>query len=334
MNRLPIRLRKSVYHMQIGWAIVVFIVCLVVIFFAADFVLDGIEKIGEISGIPTIILAYILIGIDLEETVASWGASLNGLPHIAVGNVIGNSIISICFCFTLPAIFFEISFEKIQKWIIPIILVFGLWIILYLIFPHLRIVFGILAIVSYFGFVILNIFMKDHLIDLKKLEEHEDENQEEEKSKKKIWIPIVLFLIGIVLLYFASDWLIKSTQDILIASNIEEEVFGLIIIAAGTNVEEYMILFKSIKRKSPEIGIGGLLGKVIWNTGITFGVSLLLMQTPTAIPLSILLNGILLLGVILPVLIIIGVSYKKLNWKSAIPLLILFGVYITFSFVF
>ena len=325
--------------MQIGWAIVVFIVCLVVIFFAADFVLDGIEELGEIWKVPTIILAYILIGIDLEETVASWSAALNGLPHIAVGNVIGNTIISICFCFALPAIFFEISFQKIRKWIMLSLPVFGLWIILYLIFPQLRIVFGILAIFSYVGFVVINIVSKDPL-KATEFEENEEEGEnkvseaERKYLKKKIWKPILLFVIGIVALYFASEWLINSTHDILNAVNIDEGVFGLIIIAAGTNVEEYMLLFKSIKRKTPEIGLGGLIGKIIWNNGITFGVSLLLMSAPSAIPLSILINGILFVGVILPTLIIISLNYKKLNWKSSIPLLTLLCVYIVFSFVF
>ena len=131
-----------------------------------------------------------------------------------------------------------------------------------------------------------------------------------------------------------SEWLINSTHDILNAVNIEEGVFGLVIIAAGTNVEEYMLLFKSIKRKTPEIGLGGLLGKIIWNNGITFGISLLLMSTTSAIPLTLLVNGILLVGVILPVLIIVSLNYKKLNWKSSIPLLLLLGVYIAFSFIF
>ena len=151
---------------------------------------------------------------------------------------------------------------------------------------------------------------------------------------KRIWKPILFFVIGIVALYFASVWLIRSTHDILNAANIEEGAFGLIIIAAGTNVEEYMLLFKSIKRKIPEIGLGGLIGKIIWNNGITFGISLLIMSTPSAIPVALLVNGIMLIGVILPVLIIISLNYRKMNWKSSIPLLILFGLYIAFSFLF
>ncbi len=319
--------------MQLGWAIVVFIVCLIVIFFAADFVLDGIEELGEIWKVPTILLAYILIGIDLEETVGSWGAALNGLPNIAVGNVIGNTIISICFCFTLPAIFFEISFEKIQKWILPAILIFGLWIILYTIFPQFRIIWGILAILSYVGFIIANLFTTKPLFESIEEEGDEDKHEENENSKWKVWKAIFMVLIGIVALYFASDLLIKSTQEILIAANISEGVFGLVIIAAGTNVEEYMMLFKSIKRKRPEIGLGGLLGKIIWNSGITFGVSLLLLNSTSIISTAVLANGILLFGLILPFLIFVVLKYKKLTWKTSIPLLIFLGVYVAISFI-
>ena len=115
--------------------------------------------------------------------MASWGSAVNGFPHIAVGNVIGNTIISICFCFALPAIFFEISFEKIHKWILLSLPIFGLWIILYLIFPQLRIVFGILAILSYVGFIVINIVSKDPL----KAPEFEEK---EEEKEKKIYVSI------------------------------------------------------------------------------------------------------------------------------------------------
>lgn len=322
--------------MQIGWAIVVFIISLIVIFIAADFVLDGIEELGEIWKVPTILLAYILIGIDLEETVASWGAALNGLPNIAIGNVIGNTIISVCFCFTLPAMFFEISFKKIQKWVLPAILLFGFWIILYMVFPQFRIVLGILSILSYVGFITANIFTKSPIFEDKEEKEEDEEEEGEEESvnsAKKIWRAIIMLVIGIVSLYFASDWLMKSVQNILSSVNINEGVFGLIIIAAGTNVEEYMILFKSIKRKTPEVGLRGLLGKIIWNCGITFGVSLLLIKANPSIPLSLFVNGILLFGLILPTLIFIVLKNKKLTWKSSIPLLFFFGTYITISFI-
>jgi cation:H+ antiporter len=322
--------------MQIGWAIVVFITCLIVIFFAADFVIDGIEELGEIWKVPTILLAYIFIGIDLEETVASWGSAINGLPDIAVGNVIGNTIISICFCFALPALFYEISFKKVQKWILPYILVFGIWIILYTLFPNMRILFGVLAIVTYIGFIILNLFaqkpleISESLVDIKKEEEEEGKRNKSTKGWK-ITKAILLFLIGITALYFASEWLINSTQDILNSVNIQESVFGLIIIAAGTNVEEFMILFKSIKKKIPEIGLGALLGKIIWNIGPNFGISLLLLNSVTIVPLNLLINSILLFGIILPVFMFIVLKFKKLNWKSSIILLILFGGFLAIT---
>jgi len=320
--------------MQIIWAIIVFIICLIVIYFAADFVLDGIEELGKFMRIPAILLAYVLIGIDLEETAASWTAASTGLSHLAVGNVIGNTIISIGFCFAFPALFFEISFKKIHKWILPILLIFGIWINLYLIFPQFRILFGVLSILSYIGFMIANFLAKNSNIVDDSEEENEKIDTEVEKDKahnKKLWKAIFLFCLGMVLLYFSSHLLIISTETILLSINIDEAFFGLVIIAAGTNVEEYMILFKSIKRKRPELGLGGLLGKIIWNCGINFGISLLLIK-PSSNPAPILLyNGLLLFGLMVPTMIIIILKKKKLAWKSAIPLLVYFGFYILLS---
>lgn len=45
------------------------------------------------------------------------------------------------------------------------------------------------------------------------------------------------------------------------------------IVAFITNVEELTLIFKSIKKKSVEIGLGGMIGKIIWNISFTFGLS-------------------------------------------------------------
>ena len=113
------------------------------------------------------------------------------------------------------------------------------------------------------------------------------------KLKKLIFI-----VLGFCLILIGGEFLIISAENIIILTGFSEAFFGFIIIAFVTNVEELTLVFKSIKKKSVEIGLGGMIGKLIWNLSFTYGISGIIAM---AIDLSILLilNWLLLFCLIL-----------------------------------
>ena len=94
--------------------IALFIVGYVIIFFSADFFIDNLKELCIIYNISPFIIGLIVLGIDPEESIASIVAAINGLPYIAVGNVIGNSIISLTLCFALPAFVQKIDLKSVS----------------------------------------------------------------------------------------------------------------------------------------------------------------------------------------------------------------------------
>jgi len=135
---------------------------------------------------------------------------------------------------------------------------------------------GILAIFIYFVYLIRN--MKQYskanftrLSSTENLMKNDKQSQElkvESKSKK-----IILIIISFIFIFLGGELLIYAAEQIIIQTNIPETFFGLVIIAFITNVEELTLVIKSIKKKSVEIGLGGMIGKVIWNLTLTFGIS-------------------------------------------------------------
>ena len=55
----------------------------------SDKILDELEEIGEATKPSPLILALIIMGVDLEEFIASLTGAIGGLPELAVRNVIG-----------------------------------------------------------------------------------------------------------------------------------------------------------------------------------------------------------------------------------------------------
>lgn len=325
-------------------SIFIFIGSIVLISWGADKVIDTIKEASEKLNLSAVGLAFFVMGVDLEESIASWSAATVNLPEIALGNVIGNSIISITFCFAFPALLFPIAFHKIDPRYFLFLITLGLVNTAAILWPSLWLIWVILIFGIYFLYVGWNFWSIKHQkgfeeqnIPQNNEEPLDEENEHEEKS---IWKDVILGVIGLVVLILGSKFLVESVQSLLALTNLSEGFFGVGIIAASTNVEEYFLLIKSIKKKKVEIGIAGLLGKIMWNLGINSGISLLIIgiKYPTftdfKFSLLILLNTILLAAILLPLLTFVGVKKKKLVRGGGILFLFGFLLYLAMLFWF
>ncbi|MHA1795699.1 MAG: hypothetical protein DRO88_05520 [Promethearchaeia archaeon] len=341
-------LRWILMFMNLIAAILVFILSILLISWGADKVIDVIKETSEKFKLSAVSIAFFVMGIDLEEAIASWSAAAANLPEIALGNVIGNSIISITFCFALPALFFTIVFHKISAKYFFFLILLGIINIGVLMWPSLWIFWAVLILVIYFFYIVWNFrAMNNHssvIISDETNEEHannaEANNKGDKESEKNInWREIIIAIVGFATLFLGSRMLVESVQSLLIMTNISEAFFGVGIIAASTNVEEYFLLFKSIKKKRVEIGIAGLLGKIMWNLGLNAGISIIILGLTNSsfavfdFSLKVLLNGLFLSIILLPLLAYVGIKQKKLSWKGGIVFLLGFIIYLGFLFL-
>ncbi|MFW9988979.1 MAG: sodium:calcium antiporter [Candidatus Odinarchaeota archaeon] len=261
--------------------IFLFIIGYLIIFFSADIFLDNLKELCIIYGASPFIIGMVILGIDPEESIASIIAAMNGLPYVAMGNVIGNSLIALTISFALPSFFYKIDFKSIPQFYFNL-LYFYLTIILigFLIFYGLFIV-GVITLFLYFIYLHRNIkqIFKDN-IGIEKLNDQEvlkEEDklfdlQKESKIKK-----IILIIISFLFIFLGGELLIYSARQILLKTNISEAFFGFIIIAFVTNVEELTLVIKAIKKHSIEISLGAMIGKIFWNLSITFGISAIII---------------------------------------------------------
>jgi cation:H+ antiporter len=302
--------------------ITLFIIGYLTIFFAADVFLDNLKEICIIYGISPFIIGALIIGIDPEESIASIIAALNGLSYIAVGNVIGNSVIALTISFAIPAFFYQINFKSVPQFYF-LLLYMCLFLLLFGLFFNFGLLFvGIIVIFLYIVYLIRNVKNISFESDL---ENNSVENtlKIEEKIKRIEWKQklkkIIYILISFIFIFLGGEFLIISTENIMIQTQIPETLFGFVIIAFVTNVEELTLVLKSIKKKSLEIGLGGMIGKVFWNLTLTFGISAIIIMN-----LNILWILIWNWFILLSLIVFFNWRSKKesLDWKSGIILII------------
>ncbi|TFG27704.1 MAG: hypothetical protein EU532_06850 [Promethearchaeota archaeon] len=299
-----------------------------IIFFSADVFLDNLKELCTMYKVSPFIIGLLVLGIDPEESIASIVAAMNGLPHIAVGNVIGNSIIALTLCFALPAFFYKIEIESVPQFYFNLIYTCMIFILFgFLIYLGLFI-FGILALFLYVIYVFRNFshFAKKEITQII-VKNNPEEIQEKTESIGRIrkLEKVSLVVVSFIFIFLGGELLIFATQELMIITKIPESFFGFVIIAFVTNVEELTLVFKSIKKQTVEIGFGGMIGKLIWNLTLTFGVS-------GIISMNINFAWILIWNWIILLIIVIYfnfISKKKLiNFKDGIILMVLFSTFI------
>ena len=86
----------------------------------------------------------------------------------------------------------------------------------------------------------------------------------------------VFFCIGLVMLYFGAEWLVKGSSSLARSLGVSPIVIGLTVVAFGTSAPELVVsLVASIKGKSM-IAVGNVVGSNICNIALVLGLSAVL----------------------------------------------------------
>ena len=149
--------------------ILLFIIGYFVIFFAADLFLDNLKEICLIYGLSPFIIGSLVLGIDPEESIASIIAAINGLPYIAIGNVIGNSIIALTISFAIPAFFYKINFKSAHQFYFILLYSCMIFIAIGFLVKYGFIVVGIIVIITYFIYLNMNLKLRISNLSILKL---------------------------------------------------------------------------------------------------------------------------------------------------------------------
>ncbi len=84
---------------------------------------------------------------------------------------------------------------------------------------------------------------------------------------------VAYFLLGLILLYFGSDWFVLGGERIAKQFNVSNFVIGATVMAIGTSLPEILTSAYAAYMHAPGISIGNAIGSCICNIGLVLGVS-------------------------------------------------------------
>ncbi|MFQ5455171.1 MAG: calcium/sodium antiporter [Nitrospirota bacterium] len=87
------------------------------------------------------------------------------------------------------------------------------------------------------------------------------------------WFHIILFFIGLIILYLSGEGLIKSSVLLSRSFHIRAIIVGLTVVAFGTSAPELVVSLIATFKNNEDIALGNILGSIIANIGLVLGLS-------------------------------------------------------------
>ncbi len=89
-------------------------------------------------------------------------------------------------------------------------------------------------------------------------------------------LSIILFIAGLVLLYFGGEWFVKGAAGLAYHFNLPEILIGATVVSIGTTLPEVVVSCQAAFKGSAGIAYGNAIGSVICNTALIAAVVILL----------------------------------------------------------
>lgn len=253
---------------------VLLILGLVTLIVGGEFLVRGAVGIAKKAQISTLVIGMTVIsfGTSAPELFVSIGAALDGNPDIAIGNVVGSNVANLALVLGLTVLILPIIVDRNSKvidW--PMMMLATILFAVFCMDGEVQryegfILFGILIA---FTFLLIRGSRKKNKLLAAAIEPDEEIS----KVKDSIWKAILFTFIGLIALYFGSEWLVSGAVDIATSFGMEQRVIAVTVVAFGTSVPELVTSLVAAFKKETDISVGNLIGSNIFNIMAVIGIT-------------------------------------------------------------
>lgn len=283
-------------------------------------------------GISPLLSGLLIVGFGTSapELVVSVDAALNERPDIAVGNVVGSNIGNILLILGLCAVITPMAVRPLvlRRDAVTVVAASLLFLLLVggnaLGRPDAAIL--LLALLAY----LIWAYCTERKGTPPSAELHRAEGEEiSAVPKTALWI-LTAVVLGLILLIFGSQVLLRGAVGIAETLGLSEAVIGLTLVAIGTSLPELSISIIAAFRRHADVAIGNILGSNIFNLLGILGISAILQPLPIH-PRILQFDQWVMLGTSLMLLAFLYTG-NRLSRVEGCVLLLAYGVYVGLSF--
>lgn len=287
----------------------------------------GLSAAMKIS--PLVIgMTVVSFGTSAPELLVSLQSAMDGNPGIAIGNVVGSNIANLALVLGITVLIFPIVAEKQTKRIdYPMMMLAS---VLFGVFALNNMIDrweGIVFVTVLVGFTVF-LIRYSRKSEKSKLEQAiGGEKPDAGEVKDSPWLSVGLLLVGLVALYFGSEWFVGGASDLAAKFGLSDSVIGVTVVAFGTSAPELVASIMAAVKKQSDISVGNLIGSNIFNVFAVLGVTSIVK--PVGVDQSVMtFDMIWMLGIAAFMIVVLYLGDKIGRFKGLL-LLLSYVIYIS-----
>ncbi len=300
--------------------LIILIVASIVLIRAATLLVHGITIISRFLKLSEFTVAFILMGFvtSIPEMAVAFSASYSGEPLLALGTAIGSNLTDLTLIIALPTL--VAGGIKVRSIIAQrdtfLMAIFAMSPIILMLDGELTRTDG-LILLGFYGFYLYRLISQRAYFS----------NTINHVTHKQATFQVFKLLIGTVLLFGASHFIVRAAGSIASLLDIPVVLVGLILVSAGTSLPELTFELKAVSLHHERQMLGDILGSVVANSTVIIAIATLIKPIHVNAFTELSLSTVFL--VIVLIMFLIGVhSDKKLEVKEALVLLGLYFLYL------
>lgn len=245
---------------------------------SADMVIVAIRRLSKQTHTKVFTIAALVLALSTSfpELFVGITSALEGAPQLSLGVITGSNIANISLVVGLTA--FVTGRVRVHgnylKRDVLIALVAGMMPFVLLFDLSLSRIDGLILLALYFGYA--TSFFKDRFMQIARKQQEERfiyrfirkfSHIDGERRKE-----LGRFFVGIALMLFSADAIVKLATYLASLANIPSFVIGLILVAISTSMPEFAFSLRSLKEHEPSMFFGNILGSTITNSTLVIGI--------------------------------------------------------------
>lgn len=261
---------------------------LIILLLSGDSLVRGAVNMSLRLGVPALIVSLTIVafGTSAPELLISIKAIADGVPGLAMGNVVGSNTANILLVLGVPALISGLStgtcdskksyLQMMAATVLFIVLCMGgviTWVQGLVLLAALALILG-----SAFRAAMAHRRLNGECATNTPCD---DEEEVEGADPNMPWWKVILFLVlGLIGLPLGADLLVDASTNIARQFGVSETVIGLTLVALGTSLPELATTVMAALRKQADVALGNVIGSNMFNLLAIIGIASLVGPIP------------------------------------------------------
>lgn len=306
--------------MNLWQQISILIVSGIVLSGAVNVVVKHSSSLAQKLGLSSFVIGFLLLGMvtSTPELFVAMQAARDGIPQLAVGNLLGGSILLLSFVMGMTAIFLgRVSLDHKLVWR-------EILVMLAVIAAPITVLWDA-QLTRPEGLLLVGVYSLHAFV----LNRDDKKNHRKALSLGKgLGKHILMLAVGMGTMFLSSRFIVTSAEAIMGMFSITPLLFGLFFLSFGTNLPELALALESIRYRRREIAFGDFLGSAAANTLI---LGLLGLVAPFSGGNGRIVGALLLLGSVCIYFLWAVSSGRTITRKEGVGLLAFYLLFVLYE---